>query len=79
MLTTAVCCLKAAWEEVVSVRLRHRVVWGVVLGEEALDHQGDPGEEAGVLWTGDDSDGARRDDESPSSHGGASPDDGFPS
>ena len=39
-------------------------------------HQGEvvcPGqEEVSVPWTSDDSDGARRDDESPSSHGGAS-------
>ena len=64
MLTPAVCCQKAAWEEVVSVRLHHRVVSGVALDEEALDHQGDLGEEAWVPWTGGDSAGARRDDES---------------
>ena len=75
VLPPAVCCQReAAWEEGVSVCLRHPVV----SGEEALVHQG-VGEEAWVPWTGDDSDGARRDDESPSSHGGASPDDGFPS
>ena len=76
MLTPAVCCQKAAWEGVVSVRLRHLA--SVVLDEEASVHQGDLGEEASVPWTSDDSDGARRDDESPLSHGGESPDDGFP-
>ena len=74
MLPPVVCCQKAASGEVVSVRLRQ-----VVSGEEASVHQGDPGEEASVPWTGDDSDGVCRDDESPSSHGGASPGDVFPS
>ena len=76
VLPPAVCCQReAASGEGVSFRLRHQVVWG----EEALVHLEDLGEEAWVPWSNDDSDGARRDDESPSSHGGESPDDGFPS
>ena len=77
MLVPAGCCQgEVAWEEGVLVRLRQVVVSDE---EEALVHLEDLGEEAWVPWTNDDSDDARRDDESPSSHGGASPDDGFPS
>ena len=72
----AVCCQReAASGEGVSVHLRQVVA----SGEEALVHQGDLGEEAWVPCSGGDSDDVRRGDVSPSSHGGESPDDGFPS